>query len=264
MFTTSFFLQNRHIQPLYSTLFRKQTKTNVEIEHFDLSDGDFIECYWHNAKPTDQRPIVILFHGLAGSFNSPYIQGIMGALEKKGFASVLMHFRGCSGKPNLLPRSYHSGDTADAKAWIAYVHQKHPQNPLYAVGYSIGGNVLLKLLGEEKENTPLKAGVSISAPIDLAICAEVISKGFSKNYENYLLKSLRTTLKEKFKTFDMTKFLILKQGEIDNIKSIKAFDEHYTAPMHGFKSAQDYYHKIFFKKIFKRNYNSYAYHSCFR
>ena len=210
-----------------------------------------MDCYWHNEKPTDDRPIVILFHGLAGSFNSPYIQGLMRALEKKGFASVLMHFRGCSGKPNLLPRSYHSGDTADAKAWIDYLNVKYDRSSLYAVGYSIGGNVLLKYLGEEKENTPLKSAVSVSAPMDLAVCAEVISKGFSKNYEKHLLKPLRLALEEKFDTHNMKPLLKLKKEEIADIKTIEEFDEHYTAPMHGFESAQDYYAKCSSKQFLK-------------
>jgi predicted alpha/beta-fold hydrolase len=251
IFNPSFPLNNKHIQTLYAPLFRKQPKPKVELERFDLNDGDFVDCYWHNSKPNDERPIVILFHGLAGSFNSPYIQGAMRALEKKGFASVLMHFRGCSGKPNLLPRSYHSGDTADAKAWINYLKVKYEKSSLYAVGYSIGGNMLLKYLGEEKESTPLKAAISVSAPMNLAVCAEVISKGFSKNYENYLLRPLCLALEEKFETHDMKALIVLKKEEIKDIKTIEEFDEHYTAPIHGFKSAQDYYAKCSSKQFLK-------------
>jgi predicted alpha/beta-fold hydrolase len=251
MFNPSFPLNNKHLQTLYAPLFRKQPKPKVELERFDLNDGDFVDCYWHNSKPNDERPIVILFHGLAGSFNSPYIQGAMRALEKKGFASVLMHFRGCSGKPNLLPRSYHSGDTADAKAWINYLKVKYEKSSLYAVGYSIGGNMLLKYLGEEKESTPLKAAISVSAPMNLAVCAEVISKGFSKNYENYLLRPLCLALEEKFETHDMKALIVLKKEEIKDIKTIEEFDERYTAPMHGFESAEDYYAKCSSKQFLK-------------
>ena len=251
MFNPPFPLNNRHLQTLYAPLFRKQPIPKIELERFALSDGDFLECYWYDVKPKDERPIVILFHGLAGSFHSPYIQGLMRSLEKKNFASVLMHFRGCSGKPNLLPRSYHSGDTTDTKAWIEHLHKTYPSNPLYAVGYSIGGNVLLKYLGEEKENTPLKAAVSVSAPMDLAVCAEVISKGFAKNYEAHLLKLLRASLEKKFNTHDMSQLLKLKKEEIENIQTIEAFDEHYTAPIHGFKSAQDYYSQCSSKQFLK-------------
>ena len=123
LFKTTFTLQNRHIQTLYAPLFRKQPIPKVEEERFNLSDGDFVDCYWYKHKPIDHRPIVTLFHGLAGSFSSPYIQGVMRSLDKRGFASVLMHFRGCSGKENLLPRAYHSGDTADASMDKAFKQQ---------------------------------------------------------------------------------------------------------------------------------------------
>ena len=179
-FKPKFPLQNRHLQTLYAPLFRKQQTPKIKIERFELNDGDFVESYWYKSKPTDDRPIVTLFHGLAGSFSSPYIQGVMKALEKQGLASVLMHFRGCSGKENLLPRSYHSGDTADAKAWIEHLEKNYPHAPLYAVGYSIGGNMLLKLLAEEGKKSPLKSAVSVSAPMDLDITAKAINRGFSK------------------------------------------------------------------------------------
>jgi hypothetical protein len=151
-FIPAYFLKNRHSQTCFPSWFRRQVEPKFEIEEFELDDGDFVECYW-NSKPKidEHKPIVILFHGLTGSFYSTYIQGIMNALEVAGFSSVLMHFRGCSGKPNRLPRSYHSGDTGDARAWIAYIAKNYPKNNLYAVGYSLGGNVLLKLLGEDAQ-----------------------------------------------------------------------------------------------------------------
>jgi len=252
LFSPPFLLKNRHIQTLYAPFFRKQqSRLKFEIECFKLDDGDFVECYWHNAKPTDKRPIVTLFHGLAGSYKSPYILGLMNALEKAGFASVVMHFRGCSGKENLLPRSYHSGDTSDAKAWIEYLNITYKTNPLHAVGFSIGGNMLLKLLGEERKKSLLVSAISVSAPMDLAVCAEVISKGFASSYESYLLKPLKTTLRKKFSTFEMKSLLKLKKEEIENIKTIEEFDQHYTAPMHGFNSAQEYYKKCSSKQFLK-------------
>ncbi|CAA6816782.1 MAG: Hydrolase, alpha/beta fold family functionally coupled to Phosphoribulokinase [uncultured Sulfurovum sp.] len=251
MFKPSFFLKNAHIQTLYAPLLRKPVRPKVEIERFELADGDFLDAYWHKTKPKDERPIVILLHGLTGSFYSPYIQGIMSALDNKGFHAVLMSFRACSGEDNRLARSYHSGDTADVKAWINHVHKNYPNNKLYAIGYSIGGNVLLKLLGEEKNNLALEATVSVSAPMDLAVCAEVISKGFAKNYEKHLLKPLIASLKRKYNTFNMETYLTLKENEIDTIKTIEAFDEHYTAPMHGFKSAKDYYTQSSSKQFLK-------------
>jgi predicted alpha/beta-fold hydrolase len=251
MFKTPFILTNKHLQTLYAPLFRKQRTPTVEIERFDLADGDFVEAYWYKNKPTDTRPIVTLFHGLAGSFRSPYIQGIMKALDKKGFASVLMHFRGCSGKANLLPRSYHSGDTADAKAWIDYLKVKYKDSDLHAVGYSIGGNMLLKLLGEEQEKSLLCSSVSVSAPMDLEITAKRINQGFSKRYQKHLLDPLKETLLEKYRTFDMEKILNRNREDIKNIKTIEEFDELYTAPINGFGTAKNYYKKCSAKQFLK-------------
>ncbi|MCU7940908.1 MAG: alpha/beta fold hydrolase [gamma proteobacterium symbiont of Bathyaustriella thionipta] len=197
-------LKHRHFQTIFPTLFRKQLRPEIKIEHFELSDGDFVECYWHHPPiPASAKPIVILFHGLEGSFESPYIQGIMNALNKAGFSSVLMHFRGCSGKMNRLPRSYHSGDTADAKEWIKSLQQRYPNNPLFSIGFSLGGNMLLKLLGEwgqsPLQSSPFCAAVSVSAPLQLEICSHRMNRGFSRFYQYLLLKALKCSLLKKYK-----------------------------------------------------------------
>lgn len=251
MFKPTFILKNRHLQTLYAPLCRKKNLPKVKLERFNLSDGDFVDAYWYKHKPLDDRPIVTLFHGLAGSFTSPYIQGVMRSLERRGFASVLMHFRGCSGKANLLPRSYHSGDTADAKAWLLHLEKMYPNNLLYAVGYSIGGNMLLKLLGEEEHN-PLKSAVSVSAPMDLAITAQTINQGFSKLYQAHLLKALKATLLKKYEQFDMSLHITSSKEEIKKIKTIEEFDERYTAPINGFDSAKDYYEKCSAKQYLNK------------
>ena len=241
MFQTSFLLRNRHVQTLFSAFFRKEQLKKVEEEAFWLEDGDFVEVVWHREKPKDQRPIVVLFHGLAGSVNSPYSIGIMNALEKEGFTSVLMHFRGCGKKENLKPRAYHSGETGDAKAFIEHLHQTYPHNPLHAIGYSLGGNMLLKLLAEWGSETPLHSAVSVSAPLRLDICAETIQKGFARVYQNYLLNPLKETLLNKYKKFDMQKEIGIDEEAVKNLKSIRAFDDAYIAPIFGFNSSQDYY-----------------------
>jgi len=125
-FKPPFWLRNNHVQTLYSSLFRKDLNLSIEIERFEFDDGDFVECHWHNKPSIDSsKPIVILFHGLNGSYKSPYIQGVMREASLKGFASVVMHFRGCSGIPNNLPRAYHSGDSDDALRWIKHIHQTY-------------------------------------------------------------------------------------------------------------------------------------------
>ena len=223
----------------------------VEEEEFTLPDGDFVELVWQNKKPNDTRPIVVIFHGLAGSVASPYVIGLMKALEKKEFSSVLMHFRGCGRRPNLKSRAYHSGDTADAKVFIEHLHKSYPSSQLHAVGFSIGGNMLLKLLGEWGEKSLLQSAVSVSAPLDLAICADTIEKGFSRNYQNYLLEPLKKSLLQKYEQFDMELLLNISRKEVENIKTIREFDEKYTAKMHGFKSSEEYYKKCSAKQFLK-------------
>jgi predicted alpha/beta-fold hydrolase len=241
MFQPSFWLRNRHIQTLFASFFRKEKLEKVEHEEFWLEDGDFVEIVWNREKPKDERPIVILFHGLAGSIDSPYIIGMMNALESKGFALVLMHFRGCGTKENLKPRAYHSGETGDAKAFIEHLHKNYPNNPLHAIGYSLGGNMLLKLLAEWRSDSPLSSAVSVSAPLQLDICANTIEKGFARVYQNYLLTPLKNTLLEKYKKFDMQKHIGIDEEEVKQLKTIREFDDAYIAPVFGFNSAQEYY-----------------------
>lgn len=216
----------------------------MEIEKFNLDDGDFLECYWHNKPKTNSNtPIVILFHGLAGSYKSPYIQGTMNKLANNGFATVLMHFRGCSGVPNALPRSYHSGESGDASSWVKSVNLRFPNSKIFTIGYSLGGNMMLKLLGELGDNSPITASISVSAPMKLDICANKMNKGFSKFYQHILLKDLNAALEKKYDIFDMNSHINLKKTEIKSLKTFWEFDGAYTAPIHGFNSAQDYYTK---------------------
>lgn len=245
-------LKNAHLQTLFPALFRRQPQPEVTIETFEFDDGDFVECYWHH-KPVagSDTSIVTLFHGLQGSFRSPYIQGIMHALHGAGFSSVLMHFRGCSEKENRLPRSYHSGDTGDAKAWFDHLKSHYPNASLYALGYSLGGNMLLKLLGEQGSDSFLRAAVSISAPMQLDISAKRMERGFSKLYQYYLLRDLKASLKRKYKDHDMQSLIGIDQKEIGKIKNFHTFDGAYTAPIHGFDSADDYYQKSSAKQFLK-------------
>ena len=251
-FKAAFGLKNRHAQTLYSSLFRKLSPLEIEVENFSLSDGDFLECHWHNRPKIDSTtPIIVLFHGLAGSYKSPYIQGLMNEAKCNGFATVLMHFRGCSGKENRLPRSYHSGDSGDALSWISELSKRYPNAKLFAAGYSLGGNMLLKLLGEVGDKSPLSAAVSVSAPLQLDICANAMNRGFSKFYQHHLLKDLNYSLEKKFDKHDMQKFIGIEKKDVKNLTTFWQFDGAYTAPVHGFKSAQDYYTKCSSKQFLK-------------
>ena len=247
-------LKHRHFQTIFPSLFRQPLKFDIKIERFELNDGDFVECYWHHTETSSnesQSPIVVLFHGLTGSFESSYIKGIMNALNKSDFNSVLMHFRGCSGEMNRLPRSYHSGDTADAKAWIETLKKRYPKRPLFAIGYSLGGNMLLKLLGEWGPASPLCAAVSVSAPLQLDICSTQMNQGFSKFYQYVLLKDLKQHLLDKYKKYDMKAMIGIEEHEVRQLNTFWEFDDVYTGPIHGFKSAADYYKQCSSKQFLK-------------
>ena len=241
-FTPSFGLQNKHIQTVYSSIFRKFPEIHFQKEIFKLSDGDFLEPYYLLSEKKN-APFVILFHGLAGSYKSPYIQGMMQTLHTLGFNSVVMHFRGCATQENDLPRSYHSGDTQDAKEFIQHIKQRFQPTKLYAIGYSLGANMLLKLLAEYQNNSPFTKAVAVSAPMKLDLCANQMQKGFSKFYQFLLLKDLKKSLQQKYKKFNMEALLPLQQKDIPKLKTFWEFDNSYTAPIHGFASAQEYYRK---------------------
>ena len=251
-FKPAFGMRNRHIQTLYSSLLRKDLELDVLKEKFIFSDGDFTEYYWYN-KPSIElkKSVVILFHGLTGSYKSSYIQGAMRELAKSDFGVVLMQFRSCGEELNTLPRSYHSGETGDAKEFIEFISKTYKDSKLFGIGYSLGGNMLLKLLGEYGDDSPLSSAISVSAPLELDTCADAIGIGFSNIYQKKLVNNLNKTLERKFDKHEMSRFISLKKDEIENIRTFWEFDEAYTAPIHGFDSAKDYYTKCSAKQYLK-------------
>lgn len=235
-------LSNPHLQTILPAVFRffKYNKTYPEI--FELRDGDFVDLAWSDLQE-DKRPIVVIFHGLEGCAVSPYIKGLLSILKKQDYRSVVMHFRGCSGRLNRHARSYHSGDTGDAIEFLTHLRYKYPDNKLAAVGYSLGGNMLLKLQGELAEKSPLVACVSVCAPLDLAHCADRLEQGSSRFYQRYLVNQLIRKIRVKLKDHNYKKLINLNSDKLDEFKSFWEFDNHITAPLHGFKSVHEYYYK---------------------
>jgi len=252
LFRPSFLLKNKHIQTLYSSLFRKIPAHKFEIEKFELSDGDFIECYWYNKTDKNHnRAIVVIFHGLGGSYKSPYIQGTMRELDKNGFDSVVVHFRSCSGVMNRSAKSYHSGKTDDALEFIKSLKVRFAETKLFCIGYSLGGNMLLKLLGELGDASLITAAISVSAPMQLDICANKMNRGSSKFYQHLLLKNLNGLLEKKYDSHDMKSLINLDKKDVKKLSSFWEFDDAYTAPIHGFNSAKEYYKKSSSKQFLK-------------
>lgn len=246
-FRPAFGLGNPHLQTLWGPLWRKTTHLERERERLWLEDGDFLDLDWHGPHSAD-APLVLVLHGLTGSSNSPYVAGIQKALGDQGWASVALNWRGCSGEPNLLPRSYHSGASEDLAEVITHVQAQRPVAPLYAVGYSLGGNILLKYLGETGTACPLQAAVAVSVPFRLDQCADRIGQGFSRVYQAHFMRAMRAYVKDKQRHFQRHGHqeglsAIERLGSLEHLRTFWDFDGKVTAPLNGFADAHDYYRR---------------------
>lgn len=200
----------------------------------ELPDGDFIDLAWTS---NVSGPIVIVLHGLEGSVRSHYVSNLLNVLEHNGMRGVLMHFRNCSEEPNRMTISYTAGETRDLAYLVDQLKQREPETPLAAVGFSLGGNVLLKWLGENGNNTPIHAAVGISVPYELAKAADTFTKGFSQTYQWYLLRNMRFSYLKKF----LQNPPPLKIENLKALKTMWEFDDQITAPLHGYANVNDYY-----------------------
>lgn len=235
-------LGNRHVQTLLPrALPRAALQTRHEI--LELPDGDFVELAWARPAPAKvEAPIMVLFHGLEGSLDSPYARALLNAAAGLGWRAVLMHFRGCGAHPNRLPRAYHSGDTADAAFLIDRLAERYPGALKVGVGVSLGGNMLAKLVAERgAPGCDLAGAIVISAPLDLAACADTLSRGFSRLYERHLLASLKRKMAARLTHETLP--LALGPRELAALTSLRAYDDAVTAPLHGFDGAADYYRR---------------------
>lgn len=237
-FHAPWWARNAHLQTILPKWLRR-TPARFIPERFELADGDFVDLAWSGAISQDERPLLVLFHGLEGSIHSHYAKGLFAHLQRQGNDAVLMHFRGCSGEPNRLLRAYHSGAIEDAEALIAELGRRFPGKPLVAIGYSLGGNMLVNLLARACP-APLKAAVVVSAPLQLASCADRVNQGFSRVYQNYLLRTMRTNLQSKIRRQSAARAR-WQPTQITRIATLREFDELVTAPLHGFESADHYY-----------------------
>jgi len=239
-FKPAYGLSNSHAQTLLPTFIRNKLKFSGVKQTLELEDGDFLDLMWTEA-PLNKKPIVVVFHGLEGSIDSPYARGMMLAIKKKGWTGLLMHFRGCSEQNNRLPRSYHSGETGDAKILLNWLQINFPDSSLAAVGFSLGGNMLLKLQAELGKISPFKAIVSVCAPLVLNACADKLNKGFSKIYQRHLIGNLKRKLIVKARQHNYEKLINLNLDKINQLNSFWQFDDLVTAPLHGFSGVNDYY-----------------------
>lgn len=227
-------LPDGHAQTLWP-VFAKEALPSYRRERWDTPDGDFIDVDWIDGPQT--VPCVVLFHGLEGSSRSHYARSLMLAVARQGWRGAVVHFRGCSGEANRLPRAYHSGD-ADEIDWILRRFAGASSMPLFACGISLGGNALLKWLGERGTDAALvRATAAVCAPLDLAAANEVLTRGFSRVYTWHFLRTLIPTALERNRRFPG----IIDPDRVLRARSLRDFDDAVTAPLHGFRDADDYY-----------------------
>ncbi|UII77894.1 alpha/beta fold hydrolase [Flagellimonas sp. HMM57] len=235
----SFFLKNGHLATIYAGLVRKVNDVIQKRERIFLSDGDFLDLDWSYGSATTEQ-LVILLHGLEGNAQRPYITGSAKLLNQNGFDVCAVNLRGCSGEPNTLYRSYHSGATEDLAEVIQHVINSRKYSQIYLKGFSLGGNLLLKYLGERalvpKE---LKAAVAVSVPCDLEESAKEIMKPKNVLYAARFKKNLLAKLRQKQILFPE----LVNDSDLVTIKTLLDFDDFYTSQAHGFHNGLDYYTK---------------------
>ena len=246
-FSPAWWLPGPHLQTLWGPFCRRAPRLARQRERLWLADGDFLDLDWYGPHQAE-TPLVALFHGLTGSSDSHYILGLQARLAERGWASVAANWRGCSGEPNQLPRAYHSGASEDAAAVIAHLQACRPLAPLCAAGFSLGGNVLLKYLGESAADCPLQAAVAVSVPFRLDHCADRIGEGFSRVYQSHFMRGLVAYVEAKRQRFraqgqDAHLATLERLGPLHDMRTFWDFDGRITAPLHGYRDAQDYYQR---------------------
>ncbi|MBD8168864.1 hydrolase [Erwinia persicina] len=233
---------NPHLQTLLPRLLRRRVTLQPHWQRLTLPDSDFVDLAWsEDPAGARDKPRVVLFHGLEGSFHSPYAHGLLQACKNRGWLGVVMHFRGCSGVPNRLNRIYHSGETEDASYFLQWLREEWGTVPTAGVGISLGGNMLACLMGKQGKACLLDAGVVVSAPLMLEPCSQRLEQGFSRVYQRYLLGLLKQNAERKLIAWPGT--LPVDLTQLKALRLLRDFDDAITARAHGFVDATDYYHR---------------------
>jgi uncharacterized protein len=241
------FLANGHLLTIYPNLCREVEGVRYRRQRIRTPDDDFLDL---DRSTVGATRVALLAHGLEGNATRPYMLGMVRALNLQGWDAVVWNFRGCSGEPNRKLRFYHSGDTQDLQTVLTRVLPDSRYGTAALIGFSLGGNVILKYLGEHALglHPAIRAAVAFSVPCDLAASATKMARPENALYMRRFMRLLHGKILAKMQLFP---------GEIDDrgfsrMRTFKDFDEHYTAPLHGFKSALDYWNKASSKPLLAR------------
>jgi len=243
-FKPAWWAKNPHVQTIFADWLTNTKQVVGSNERLELDDGDFLDVVWTTAIDADYTgPLVVVFHGLEGSVKSHYAHRLLSLCKSMGWPAVIMHFRGCSGEPNRLSRAYHSGETSDARFFLELVTKRFPYAALFAASYSLGGNMLLKYLGEYADEPLLKGAVAISPPLNLSACEARLKSGFSRVYQQHLLSRMKQNLHKKIALIPQLSQQLACDQQLESLVDFRSFDQQVTAVLHGFSSADDYYQK---------------------
>lgn len=237
-FRPAWWIRGGHAQTLWGKFFRRHPPLSIRRERWDTPDGDFVDVHRLDSA-TRNAPHLVFFHGLEGTIRSHYVLGFFNEAQRRGWGADLLIFRGCGDEPNRTRRFYHSGETTDPAFVIDRVRAESPEAPLLLAGVSLGGNVLLKYLGEQGRALPtqIRAAAAVSVPFDLERSCRHIAHGFSKVYDRHFLRTLREKAIVKLDKHPG----LFDRSALDRATTIYDFDDAVTAPVHGFTSAHDYY-----------------------
>jgi predicted alpha/beta-fold hydrolase len=244
-YSAPWWLLGGNLQTIWASLLARREHPRLRRERWDTPDGDFVFVDFLDGPA--EEPFLVLFHGLEGAADSHYAEATMAELARRGWRGAIPHFRSCGGEVNLLPRAYHSGDWEEIDWMLARFRSFAGRAPLFAAGVSLGGNALLKWLGERgaAARDVVRAAAAVSAPLDLAAGADAIERGFEIFYSKYFLASLKPKIVEKAKrhpgVFDVAR--------VRRARTLRQFDDAVTAPLHGFRDSADYYAKASAKPV---------------
>ena len=279
-FNAPWWLPGGHAQTLYAALAAPQPRVAYRRERWDTPDGDFIDLDWVvNPAETERRfnltlqsgrigrapgdedtpfgsheplttPLVVLLHGLEGSSRSHYALALMAEVARAGWRGCVAHFRGCSGELNRLPRAYHSGDSAEIDWILRRLKATQARGPLYAVGVSLGGNTLLKWLGETGASARkvVDRAAAVSAPVDLTASGNALDRGFNLAYTRHFLRSMKEKSLAKLDRFPG----LFDAARIRAACTLREFDDVVTAPLHGFRDTDDYWTRASSKPLLRQ------------
>jgi uncharacterized protein len=237
-YSAAWWLPGPHLQTLWGKFMRKEEHV-TRVERLDTPDGDFLDI--HHLDAASRAPLLVLLHGLEGGARSHYIQGLLGEARRRGWRAAVLIFRSCGDELNRTRRFYHSGETSDLGFALGHLTAQYPDSPLILAGVSLGGNVLLKFLGEQGATVSSRicAAAAVSVPYDLSRAARNIDRGFSKVYQKSFIRSLQSKAIAKLERFPD----LVSRDRVRSIRTMNDFDDILTAPLHGFRDAEDYYSK---------------------